>query len=180
MNLSEIANEVSTAIVANKAPTNAPTILVLVGLQYSGKSYLANLIQERNYTHFWATNIKKKYEIKNPEMIEIAKLVTESVTKQGFNIIIDFVNHKYETRKQFQEFARVLDANYRVVYLDTPKEIRLKRREENVVQGDQPGRRIISLEQMEEFEKDFEPPRYDENVTVLQSQNDIGLFIKSL
>jgi len=180
MNHNEIAGEVSTAIIAGKVPTNSPSVLVLVGLQYSGKSYLASLIGKNNYAHFWATSIKKRYKIKNPDMIEVAKLVIGSVTRQNFNIVIDFVNHKYETRKQFQELADLLGVKYKVVYIDTPKEVRLKRRDENMLMGDQPGRRVISLEQMEDFERDFELPREDENVTVLQSQEDIDQFLKSI
>lgn len=180
MNLDQIASEVSKEITSSKVTVGSPNVLVLVGLQYSGKSHLANLISDKNYAHFWATMIKKKYGIKNPEMIEVAKLVIESVTKLGFNIVIDFVNHKYDIRKQFQDEANRLYVGYGVVYIDTPKEMRLERHRQNVLAGDQPGRRVVSQEQMEEFKNEFEIPKGDEKVTIIQSQNDINLFLHSL
>lgn len=180
MDLTQIVNEVSSDIIAGKAPVDKPTVLVLVGLQYSGKSYLANHIAEKNYAHFWATNVKKKYGIKNPEMIKVAKQVIGTVANRDFNIVIDFVNHKYETRKQFQNEANALNLKYNVVYIDTPKEVRLERREQNVLQGDLPGRRVISLEQMTEFENNFETPSEDENLVVLRSEYDVNQFLKTL
>ncbi|MFZ2538223.1 MAG: AAA family ATPase [Oscillospiraceae bacterium] len=180
MNLAQIADEVSKEIVFGKVISNNPTVIVLAGLQYSGKSYLANNITDKNYSHFWATNIKKKYGIKNPEMIEVAKLVISSVVSEGFNLVIDFVNHKYDIRKQFQDTANRLDVGYKVVFIDTPKEVRLERREKNVLVGDQPGRRVISLDQMNEFENEFEIPNENENVIILRSQDDIDLFLETL
>ena len=60
------------------------------------------------------------------------------------------------------------------------KSKRLKRREINLAKGDMPGRRLISLDQIEEFERSFERPVSDENVIVLSNNDDVALFINSL
>ena len=180
MDTSKIASEVSQVMIANTCAIDKPTVFVLVGLQYAGKSYLAERIKQQNFAHFWATNIKKQYGIANDAMIEVAVEVIHMLLAEQRNIIIDFVNHKHATRKKFQDIVERLGATYKVVYIDTPKEERLRRREENVKNGDLPGRRVISLEQMQQFENDFEVPTPDENLVILKNQNDIEKFIDSL
>jgi predicted kinase len=180
MDITKIASEVSEDMLSHSQPVGNPVVIVLVGLQYAGKSYLAERIVSRNYAHFWATNIKKKYGIANNEMIQVAVEVLGIVLAERRNIIIDFVNHKFDMRKQFQAVAKELGADYKVIFLDTPKEERLRRREENVKIGDMPGRRIISLEQMEQFENEFEIPMNDENLVTLKTQDDIERFIENL
>jgi predicted kinase len=180
MDITKIASEVSEDMLSHSQPVGNPVVIVLVGLQYAGKSYLAERIVSRNYAHFWATNIKKQYSIANQEMIKVANEVLKVVIAEHRNVIIDFVNHKYSIRKQFQDIVQSLGVNYKVVFLDTPKEKRLSRREENVKIGDMPGRRIISLEQMEQFENEFEIPMNDENLVTLKTQDDIERFIENL
>lgn len=180
MDLKEIATKVSTEIIAEKQSVEKPKILVLMGLQYAGKSYLAEKIVEKNYSHFWATKIKKTYGIANPEMIEIGLEVIEQVSSAGYNLVIDFVNHKYAMRKQFQYRAQELGVDYQVIFIDTPKEERLLRRERSIQEGDMPGRRVISLEQMQQFEDEFELPLNTEPATIMKTQSDIDVFLASL
>ena len=180
MDSSKITSEISEAMINDSHAVAKPTVLILVGLQYAGKSYLAERIKEHNFAHFWATNIKKQYGIANDVMIEVAVEVVRVVLAEQRNIIIDFVNHKHATRKKFQDTVEQLGATYKVVYIDTPKEERLRRREENAKSGDLPGRRVISLEQMQQFEDDFEVPTSEENLVILKCQNDVENFVSSL
>jgi predicted kinase len=175
-----IADQVSNDILVGTIKTSNPTALVLMGLQYAGKSFLAERIAQQNYAHFWATKVKGSFGIANPEMVEVALEVMERVLGGGHNLIIDFVNHKHEIRKQFQNKAQQLECEYRVVFIDTPKQERLRRREENLSVGNQPGRRVITLEQMEEFEANFEYPAPDELCVALKNHRDIESFTASL
>jgi predicted kinase len=93
----KIASEVSEEMLANSQSVSKPAVIVLVGLQYSGKSYLAERIVSRNYAYFWATNIKQQYGIANSQMIQVAIEVIGIVLNKKRNVIIDFVNHKYST-----------------------------------------------------------------------------------
>lgn len=113
-------------------------------------------------------------------MLDIALLVMNDVVSRKYNIVIDFVNHKADVRKRFQQAAKLQNISYNVVFLDTPKEERLRRREGNVVEGDVPGRRIISLLQMDEFEREFEVPSDQEHVIRLTHQSDIDKFLSSV
>lgn len=180
MSTAEIASKVSSEIIAGKAIASNPKIFVLMGLQYAGKSYLAEKITEKNYCHFWATKIKKTYGLANPEMIEVGLGVITNISSIGYNVVIDFVNHKYAIRKQFQEKAEELGIEYRVVFIDTPKQERLRRWEVNMQEGDKPGRRVITLEQMQQFESEFELPQSTELAIVLQTQADIDEFLESI
>lgn len=177
MNISDI---VFVEITNGKTQVNRPHILILMGLQYSGKSWLAEKISDNNYAHFWATNIKKQYNIKNPDMIDLATLLIEKTINAKFNIVIDYVNHTYAIRKRFEEIAIRLGIDYEVVYLDISKDIRLIRRNDNLLQGDKKGRRLISLEQMQQFENEFEEPNTNEHAIVLKNTNDIEKFIYNL
>lgn len=180
MNLQQIASQAYAEATTSKHSVKEPRVIVLTGLQYSGKSYLAAQIEERNFAHFWATKIKKEFAIENDDMIQVALEFVRLAITNGLNVVVDYVNHKKAVRLLFQELAKSLNANYSVVFIDIPKEERLRRREKNVIAGDQPGRRVISLEQMEEFENDFENPSADENVIVLRTNEDSRQFITHL
>jgi len=180
MDFKDIATKVSSEIIIGKQNVEKPKILVLMGLQYAGKSFLAEKIVDKNYAHFWATKIKKAYGIANPEMIEVGLNVIEQVSLTGYNVVIDFVNHKYATRKQFQDKAQELNVEYHVIFIDTPKDERLRRRELNVQEGDKPGRRVIGLEQLQQFEDEFELPQENEPTIVLKTQSDIDELLASL
>ncbi len=180
MNTNNIAEVITAEIISSKNAVSRPQVLALVGLQYAGKSYLAERIVNKNYAHFWATKIKKEYGLKNPEMLQVATDVIAIVASKRINVVIDFVNHKYEMRQKLQEAASRPDVDYKVVFLDTPKSVRLERREENLRNGETDGRRIITMEQMEEFEHDFEPPLQTEHVVRIVSQQDIEDFIMTL
>lgn len=180
MDITNIGKKYSQRLTVDKQPVSSPTLLVLVGLQYAGKSYLAEKIEEQNFLHFWATKLKKEFNVDNNQMNEIALMMLDELLPKGFNVVIDFVNHKRETRRKFQEKAARYGANYSVVFMDTPRDERLRRREENKDKGDTPGRRLISLQQMQEFESAFEIPSADENVHILQNNTAIEKFLDSL
>ena len=180
MEVSEIAQKVANEIILEKHTVQKPRIFVLMGLQYAGKSYLAEKIVEKNYTHFWATKIKKTYGIANPEMIEVGLEVIERVSSIGYNLVIDFVNHKYAMRRQFQDEAQRLAVSYQVIFIDTSRQERLQRREINIQEGDKSGRRVISLEQIQEFEREFELPQDTEPTITLRTQFDILKFLETL
>lgn len=180
MNLKSISLEVSTNIVVKKQKVDKPTAVILTGLQYAGKSYLSRQIAKKNYAHFWATKIKVAYGIQNPEMISIVLDTLKRVTRDGFNIVIDFSNDEYETRKLFRSKASSLDINLVLVFLDTPKAVRLERQALNIQTGSLPGRRLLSLQQMQQLEDEYDMPRKDENMVILRDSEDIERFIKKL
>ena len=176
----KIVEEILGKIIENKVTVNKPKVIVLSGLQYSGKSFLAEALEDKNFAHFWATKVKNDYGLSNPIMLSIALEILRSAITKKYNVVIDFVNNKYEDRKKFQFLAESLKAEYNVIFLDISKSKRLKRREINLAKGDMPGRRLISLDQIEEFERSFERPVSDENVIVLSNNDDVALFINSL
>jgi predicted kinase len=180
MLLSSIAGKISKQIIAGKLKTTHPKVLVLMGLEYSGKSYLADHIASHNYAHFWATKIKKDYDIVNEQMLDIAKKVLALTVSAGFNVVLDYTNHKRAIRGDFQKIAEQLGADYLLVFLDTPKSERLRRRALNVQKGDMPGRRVISLEDMKKLEHEFEVPQADEPSLSLKDSIAVESFIKSL
>ena len=102
MDITNIGKKYSQRLTVDKQPVSSPTLLVLVGLQYAGKSYLAEKIEEQNFLHFWATKLKKEFNVDNNQMNEIALMMLDELLPKGFNVVIDFVNHKRETRRKFQ------------------------------------------------------------------------------
>jgi len=180
MNYEKIVDQVCGEITLNKSKVDNPTVIALVGLQYSGKSTIANMISQHNYAHYWATKIKKEYNIANEQMLEIAGLVVRKLVSDGYNVVIDYVNHKFAMRQSLRDIVSESSAHYKLVYLDIKKEERHRRREVNIAEGETAGRRIISLEQMQEFEDNFDIPSLNENPIVLKTQEDINSFIASL
>lgn len=177
MNELHIADQILHEITVGKQKVEQPHVIILMGLQYSGKSYVANQLSERNYAYFWATKIKQHYGIDNSHMLELANEVLQNAIEEGFNIVIDYVNQKYDIRHAFQETAASLNTKYTVVFLDTPKDVRMQRRAANILTGDMPGRRVISMDQITEFEEEFEHPRDNEPTVTLISDNDIAYFL---
>lgn len=180
MDLSRVAASVFADAVRGKSTVVVPSVFVLMGLQYSGKSYLAERIAGRNFVHFWATKVKADYGLSNEDMVVVALEFVELAVVAGFNVVVDYVNHRFAIRELFQGRAALLGVGYRVVFVDTPREVRLARREVNLRSGDLPGRRVISLEQLGEFEEAFEFPQPGEPVVVLRSGGDVGVFLGSL
>ena len=180
MNLESIANKVSREMIEEKTPIDNPVVIALVGLQYSGKSTLATQIANHNFAHFWATKIKKDYSLANEEMITVSGFVIKRLIEEGFSVVMDYVNQAKIMRESLHKIARDSGAGYELVYLDIPKEERLRRRSLNEEEGETPGRRLISLDQMQSFEDNFETPEAYENPIILRDQNDIDNFLKSL
>lgn len=180
MDTSQIVAEVTRKMVLGKSPVANPTTMLLTGLEYSGKSYVAERVTAQNYTHFWATKIKKQYGINNDTMLVIAREVVSLLATDGYNVIVDYNNHTRSIRQNFQSIAKELGVRYLVVYLDTPREERLRRREENARQGDLPGRRVISLEDIHILEREFEAPGPDEHPLVLGTTTQVKKFLGDL
>lgn len=172
----EIGAEVAAHIMTGTHRVDRPQILVLMGLQYAGKSYLSERIAACNYAHFWATKVKQQYGIPNSVMHGVALYVTETLAAAGRNLVIDYVNPRYDDRRVLQEKAAEMGAGYRTVFLDTPKAERMRRRDATLTLGNIPGRRVISLEQLAEFERTFEPPQPGEPALVL-GPHDIDAFL---
>ena len=175
----DIAREIADSIADHCAPVRNPRVLVLVGLQYAGKSFLAERIAADNIAHIWATKIKQKYGLSNDEMTAVAVLLIERLAGGGINVMLDGVNHKRQVREAFRRASDGCGARYQTIYLDIPRSERLRRRDLNIENGELPGRRIISLEQMDLFEAEFEPPDLRENALHLRSSEDVRLLLES-
>ncbi len=106
----ELLAKALTAINKGKKFDN-PSLIVLMGLPGSGKSYVANYLHDKyGYTVLSGENIT--YSLFGTEKCsgteyaiayKILRLLARDLFKQGYSIVIDGTNLKYEFRKQIYD-----------------------------------------------------------------------------
>ena len=174
--MSGISQEIFDNLITDKTKTDNNVLVILVGLPYSGKSTFAEKLSKHNFVHFWATKIKKQYQLNDEEFLKLSKEIIEELLSKNYNIVFDFLNHKNEQRNNFYSIAEKLHKKVFVVYLDTPKNIILER-QASVVEDI--GRTNISTDIINEIESEFEIP-ISENVFTIKDEIDFDIFLNSI
>lgn len=172
----DIAKEIFDNLILEKTPIDNNILVILVGLPYSGKSTFAEKLSKHNFVHFWATKIKKQYQLNDESFLKLSKEIIKELLSKNYNIVFDFLNHKKEQRNNFYLIAEKMHKKVFVVYLDTPKNIILER-QASVVEDI--GRTNISTDIINEIESEFEIP-IGENVFSIKDKNDFDIFLNSI
>ncbi len=162
----------------SKIQNSKSTLLILCGLPYSGKSYVANqLLQETeikivaidsifNAKGFdWNTN-KLPTATEWQEIFEESYESVRDALKLDKNVLYDSTNHTKASRDALREIAGSVGASTCVIYVKTPAEIVWERWREN---QKTPSRPQVSAELVQATIDTFEEPQGEENVIVIDN-----------
>jgi len=171
--MTNIEQEIIKNLIKDKTPVKENTLILLVGLPYSGKSTFALKLEKFNFIHIWGTKIKKEYGLDDKKFLDISEKIIEILLTQGYNVTFDFLNHKNTHRERIFSIATKTDINYLIVYLNTPKDVIFQRQSTTM---ESLGRTNISKEIIEEILSEFEIPK-GEKVFEIKNESDHQEFL---
>jgi predicted kinase len=150
------------------------TLHLMIGLPCSGKTTLARKLEKEYnallltpdiwHLKLFGNDFPGEEHDRNHNNIEsIMRDVCSSVLKIGVDVILDFGFWARVERDEFRKRASEIGANFRMHYLNVPKDELFRRLEErNKQQPD--GVFVIPREFMEKYMEIFQPPTPDELV----------------
>jgi len=156
-----------------------PTLYIMCGLGFSGKSTLAKAIA----THTGATLVsqdaiwfEKLEEAKTAgqkptylSVLEISKAKIREALQSGKSAIFDNTNAGFNHREEFRQIANECGATAVVVYLNVSNEELLRRQEANRVTKD---RHDVQEKDLQKVRDHFEAPTAEENfIQFLPNEN---------
>ncbi len=120
-----------------------PTLFVICGLPFSGKTYLSKKLAEKlaikriSYDDLWK-EINQK-ESRDPSWEELCSIVESQIAdelKAGRSVIYDTLNDTVGNREKLRKVAQGSNGEAIVVYADTPLDLIHSRRKENITSRD--------------------------------------------
>jgi len=164
---------------------NRPTLHIMCGLAFSGKSTLAKRIAEYTeseiiaFDKLWVEEDKVKHIQKDADGWKyIRKVAQEKILKtlkQGKSVIYDDNNAKREHREELRDIAKEAQAESTVIYLNTPLEVIGAREEANKVSQD---RHEVESHNFQKVLEDLEVPSGDEGTLIFTPETDMIGFLK--
>jgi predicted kinase len=166
---------------------NKPTLYIMTGLAFSGKSTLAKEIANKKGAVLvsqdltWIENEELIKDMQEPARYEkVLSLSEEKIVKtlrDGKSVVFDNTNAQYRQREKVRELIKDIDAKTIVVFLNTPEEIIENRIKENLITQE---RNDVLLELMDEVKNQFEAPSPDENVTEFIPGTNLSVWLEEL
>lgn len=167
-----------------------PTLYILCGLPFGGKTYLAKKIAAFTGSKFIAFDQLWMELEKNPSLPTPAKgsdgwRLTRNIAKERIaealntnqSVIYDDTNVQFAHRVELRELAEQCAAISIVIYVNTSKEIRAERMRQNVVKRQ---RHDAEPENLEAALSQFEEPTVDENVALYNQSMDLDEWMRKL
>lgn len=156
-----------------------PTLYILCGYPFSGKSTLARKIEEQknNFKHLCVDNLHKEIHFKKikheeerwKESFKKAFNLTRKYLEGNINVIFDATNYLKKERDKLRKLAKESGAKSKVIYVDIPKKEARRRLIEN---RETKNRKDVSESDWKEVTEAFEVPTKDENVITYRLSQD--------
>lgn len=164
-----------------------PTLYIMCGLAFSGKSTVARKITEHTgakiiaFDKLWVEKDKEQPVPKGDEGWRfIRKVGQEEVAKalqEGQDVVYDDNNVRFEHREELREVARRFGARATVVYLNTPMELIREREAVNRSTGE---RHEVEPENFQKVVEQLQVPISEENVIQFTPDTDLNEFLQDL
>lgn len=167
-----------------------PTLYIICGLPYSGKTTLSKRIANSEWTRSERISFDDLYQEKKSSLGKGSSKVTEweyitriaqgrikHALKNHMSVVYDNTNDRYNQRVTLRSIAEKSGASVKVVYVDTPLEVVKKRREDNKVSKE---RHDVSQDNFDNAIKGFQPPTPDEHAIVYKIDKDIESWLRFL
>ena len=151
-------------------PVDHPTIVVLVGLPGSGKSYFASRLVEKIPAIVLESDFLRKHLVRKPiynqfESVRLFRAIHELIRqllKANYNVVLDATNLSEDSRRPLYAIAREARAKIIFVHMNTPEEVAKERLSNRSVRRDGYSDADWAIHQ--KLEPDFEPvpaPHYE-------------------
>ncbi|HLV98019.1 MAG TPA: AAA family ATPase [Ktedonobacterales bacterium] len=168
-------------------PSRQPTLYIMCGLPYSGKTTFARRLSEQTgYPVVSIDDIREslgfywgRHEADSAGWQRIFTIVEQTVAallQTGKNVIYNSTNHDKASRLRFADLARSLGCHFTIIFLDTPREVIQQRRQQNLLSQE---RSHIPDQFFTDALLTFEPPTEDEAEAVIRPESlipDLALF----
>ena len=165
-----------------------PTLYIMCGVGFSGKSTLAKKIAEHTGAILVSQDalyfeLEKKLSLDQDSddqwrmLLDMCKDRIGENLKAGKSVVFDSVNTRFEHREEIRKVADDLGVQSKVVFLDTPIEVQKERQEKNRLSGD---RHDVKQEYLDQAIAELEIPTEQENVLVFKPNTDLDEFLKLL
>ena len=156
------------------------TLYILCGLPFSGKTLLSKKIAE-------ITSIERvsfddewdKLKVADPQITyeqglnKIENILREKL-KEGFSVVYDSVNLSKKHRDKLEELAKEIDAEAKIVYLQTSVEEIYKRREQSLLDN---SHHFLEKDFIDESNGRLEAPN---NCILISNEKEKDDFLESL
>lgn len=155
MNDDDLA-EIYKELIKGPQPQGSPVLALLMGVSYSGKSTIAEKFTDVGFIHFWATVVKHTYDIRDEEMLQVARTTIKRLLQEDYKVVFDFTNLTSAIRQPFIDMATELGCEILICYINTNRRILLERCEQTVKAGESKGRRVIPKKAIDEMTEEIE------------------------
>ncbi|MBI3576759.1 ATP-binding protein [Candidatus Gottesmanbacteria bacterium] len=163
-----------------------PTLYILFGLPFSGKTTLAKKIAEYTQSKligfdiFWRENEKDIPPSKDGARgwnytRGLAKDKIQELLRNNASVVYDDTNVRHEHREELRKVAKACNGYAIVVYVNIPFSKILKRKEENKIHQQ---RHDVESENFSKAITQFEPPSPDEEVLTYDQSISIEEWIR--
>jgi predicted kinase len=153
-----------------------PTLFLLCGLPYSGKTFCARKILGQTACQYVAIDTilaRLGYDWEQnklpdadgwKEVFQISYEEAMRALHDGKSVLYDSTNHTRASRNSVKEAAEKAGASLRIIFLDTPPEVVRERWKRNKITKE---RFILSEQLLEETIRAMEAPGSDEDVILI-------------
>jgi predicted kinase len=168
---------------------NKPTLFIMCGLPFSGKTTLAKEISQKlnlkmiAYDWTWA-RVKPENQVPDPDnlpewnsVLNLVLAEIKSQLQQGHSVVFDHINHKKIDRDKLREIAGQSGAKFKIIFLNISPEIIATRRSENLVAK---SRHHVTSVNMEKVFSAWESSGKEADVIEYLPEKNSDNFIKSL
>ncbi|OHB25768.1 MAG: hypothetical protein A2542_03775 [Parcubacteria group bacterium RIFOXYD2_FULL_52_8] len=159
-----------------------PTLYIMCGLPFSGKTYLARELAKHlgietfSYDELWCT-VKAKENRDAPwdELCGVAEDKIRMALSSGKSIIYDTLNDTAGNREKLRRVASEATGKAMLVYSETPMSVILERRQANLSSKQ---RHDVAEDNFQKAIAHFEPPLPSENATVYRPNEDLSEWLR--
>ncbi len=159
-----------------------PTLYILTGLPYSGKTTLTNeLVKRFGFKTASVDDVMDERKLDSDTMIqedwnvvyiEAYERLKANLTK-GNSVVFDMGHLKFSERKSSRQMAESLGIKYKLIYINTPLDEIQKRKIQNETTKE---RGQLSDRGMEVALSQFQEPTADENPIIYNQQMDLDVW----
>lgn len=164
-----------------------PTLYIMCGVGFSGKSTLSKKIAEYVGADLVSQDgmyFEKKDEFNiDQDDDEQWRMLSDwcherilEKLKQGKSVVFDDVALRFEHREKLRQLAKSVNANTKVVFLDTPIEIQKERQMRNLVTKE---RHDVKQEYLDQAIAELEVPIETENVLIFKPDTNLEEFLNN-
>ncbi|MES2213669.1 MAG: ATP-binding protein [Patescibacteria group bacterium] len=163
-----------------------PTLYIMCGVGFSGKSTLAKKISERTGAILVSQDalfLEKEKELNLDQdsddqwrmLLEMCKEKIYQYLSEGKSVVYDSTNTRFEHREEIRKVAEPLGVQTKIILLDTPIEVQTERQKKNLETGE---RHDVKQEYLDQAIAELEIPAESENTLTFKPDDNVEDFLQ--